>query len=71
MASGVASGDGSPWPHNQVHGPEGKEGAAAFLPCSEDMAERMDDGDATLAEFGGGGELGRHSSRQRRSSPKR
>jgi hypothetical protein len=62
MASGAAGGDGSPWPHNQVHGLEGKEGVAAFLPCSEATAEKMDGGDVALAEFGGGGELGRHSS---------
>jgi hypothetical protein len=71
MASGAAGGDGSPWPHNQVHGPEGKEGAAAFLPCCEATAEKMDGGDAALAEFGGSGELGRHSGRQGRCSPKR
>jgi hypothetical protein len=42
-----------------VHGLEGKEGATAFLPCIEDMAEKMDSGDVALAEFGGAGELGR------------
>jgi hypothetical protein len=70
MASGAAGDDGSPWPHNQGHGPEGKEGAAASLPCSEATTEKMDDGDAESVEFGGGGELGRHSGGQGRNSSK-
>jgi hypothetical protein len=49
-----------------VHGPEGKEGAAAFLPCSKATAEKMDGGDVALAEFGGGDELGRHPGGQGR-----
>jgi hypothetical protein len=37
-----------------VHGLEGKEGSAAFLPCSEATAEKRDGRDVALAKFGGG-----------------
>jgi hypothetical protein len=47
-----------------VHGLEEKEGAAAFLPCSEATTEKMDGGDGAMEEFGGDGELGRRSGRQ-------
>jgi hypothetical protein len=41
-----------------VHGLEEKEGASAFLPCSEATAKKLDDEDGAMAEFDGDDKLG-------------